>query len=66
MLKLDTRKIIDADGLNFISKNRSLLKYLKNSVITPHEMEMSRLIQEDLDYVKANRLSIAKKICFIV
>lgn len=65
ILKLDIRKIIDADGLNFISKNRSLLKYLKNSVITPHEMEMSRLIQEDLDYVKANRLSIAKKFALL-
>lgn len=28
-------------------------------------MEMSRLIQEDLDYVKANRLSIAKKFALL-
>lgn len=35
--------VIDADGLNLLSKNPSLLKYAKGAVITPHFLEMSRL-----------------------
>ncbi len=35
--------ILDADALNLLSKNPSLLKYIKGAVITPHAKEMSRL-----------------------
>lgn len=35
--------VLDADALNLISKNPSFLKYIKNSVITPHALEFSRL-----------------------
>ncbi len=37
--------VIDADGLNILSKNRKLLDFLpKNSVLTPHPGELKRLI----------------------
>ena len=37
--------VIDADALNLLSKNKSLLKFLpKNSVLTPHPKELERLI----------------------
>lgn len=35
--------VLDADALNLISKNPTFLKYIKNSVITPHALEFSRL-----------------------
>ena len=53
--------VIDADGLNAISRNTKVLKRIKNDfVITPHSGEMARLIGEDTAYVKKNRLSVAK------
>lgn len=44
--EINTEKIplvLDADGLNLLSQNPSLLKYIKGAVITPHAKEMSRL-----------------------
>ncbi len=35
--------VLDADALNLISRNPSLLKYTKGKIITPHPLEMSRL-----------------------
>ncbi|MFA7615594.1 MAG: NAD(P)H-hydrate dehydratase [Weeksellaceae bacterium] len=37
--------IIDADGINLLSKNKNLLKILpENTIITPHDRELERLI----------------------
>ena len=37
--------VIDADGLNLLSKNQLLLNYLpKNTILTPHPKELERLI----------------------
>ncbi len=51
--------VIDADGLNILSENKSLLKLLpKNSVLTPHPGELKRLIGEwkdDYDKLKKVR-----------
>lgn len=48
--------LIDADGLNMLSKNQDLLEQLpKNSVLTPHPGELKRLIGEwkdDFDKLK--------------
>ena len=48
--------VIDADGLNILSKNKSFLKFLpKNTVLTPHPKELERLIgtwKDDFDKLK--------------
>ncbi len=37
--------IIDADGLNILAENKTLLKYLpNNTILTPHPKELERLI----------------------
>jgi len=55
--------ILDADGLNVISRNLNILKKTKkNIVITPHPGEMSRLSGINIRDVQKNRISIAKEI----
>ncbi len=52
--------IIDADGLNLLSKIEKWWEILpKNTVITPHPGEMSRLCQTDTATVQANRWELA-------
>ena len=54
--------IIDADALNFIAENKSILKKLNpNTVLTPHPKEMARLIDIDVQNLQKNRFEIAKK-----
>lgn len=50
----DKSLVIDADGLNMLSKNTDLLKLLpENSVLTPHPGELKRLIGDwDNDFDK--------------
>ncbi|WP_434036154.1 NAD(P)H-hydrate dehydratase [Formosa sp. 4Alg 33] len=56
--------VIDADGINILSKNKELLKYLKeDTILTPHPKELERLIGawED-DFDKLNKAkAFAKK-----
>jgi len=62
ILKVDKPMVLDADALNAISKNIDALKKVKTKyVITPHEGEMARLINKRPEYVKNNRLIVAKK-----
>ena len=60
-----TPTILDADALNLVSKNPSFLKYIKNSVITPHFIEFSRLSSADLQEISSTpeefAFSFAKK-----
>lgn len=65
---VDTKKVplvLDADALNLISRNPSFLKYIKNTVITPHILEFSRLssasVQEILTTPSDFAYSYAKK-----
>lgn len=51
--------VIDADGLNIISKNLDKLPKEKNMVFTPHEMELSRLSGYSIEDIKKNREDIA-------
>lgn len=52
--------IIDADGLWAFSKNPKILDECKCSVIlTPHEMEMSRILNCSVEYLKENRQEIS-------
>ena len=50
--------VLDADALNLISKNPTLLKYAANKIITPHPMEMSRLCAQDVSDINADRESV--------
>ena len=54
--------VIDADGLNFISKDNSLKEYIKGrAIFTPHLGEMARLTGESIEEIKENRIEISKK-----
>ncbi len=54
--------IIDADGLNLLSKDVSLLKKKKcNVVLTPHPLEFARLCQIEKDEVLENRVYLSKE-----
>lgn len=61
--------VIDADGLNLLSKNHLLLTYLpKNTILTPHPKELERLIGTwKNDYEKLQKGSeFSKKYAVIV
>jgi hydroxyethylthiazole kinase-like uncharacterized protein yjeF len=51
--------VIDADGINLLSKNLLLLNYLpKNTILTPHPKELERLIGTwKNDYEKLQKVS---------
>ena len=53
--------IIDADGLNAISKDLSILKSKNNIILTPHMGEFSRLTGIEIDKIKADEENIARK-----
>ncbi|MBU3911839.1 MAG: NAD(P)H-hydrate dehydratase [Candidatus Omnitrophica bacterium] len=54
--------VLDADALNAASANPAILKKIKNPyIITPHQGEMAGLFKKDVDYIKKNRLIVAKK-----
>jgi len=54
--------VIDADALNAIAKDVSVLKTLKTTaVITPHPGEMSRLTGKNVEFIQKNRIDIAKE-----
>ena len=49
--------VLDADALNLLARNPSLLKYAKGNIITPHAAEMSRLIGLDISSILADPTS---------
>ncbi|WP_417194986.1 NAD(P)H-hydrate dehydratase [Bizionia sp.] len=64
-----TPLVIDADGINLLSKNKDLLKLLpQNTVLTPHPKELERLIgvwKDDFDKLKKVK-AFSKKYHLIV
>ena len=55
--------IIDADGLNLISKNLDIIgKYKNRIIITPHPGEMSKLSKKSTRFVQENRIKTAIRI----
>ncbi len=59
--KVKTPMIIDADGLNALSGNIDILKRRQGqTVVTPHEGEMARLLGKTPEEVRANREKAAK------
>ena len=54
--------VIDADALNTIAGNASLLRKIKNpKIITPHPGEMSRLTKRSVSFIEKNRKTVAKE-----
>ena len=61
--------VVDADGINLLSKNQLLLNYLpKNTILTPHPKELERLIGAwKNDYEKLKKVAeFSKKNAVIV
>ena len=54
--------MIDADGLNaHAGKLKSLLDRSGPAILTPHEGELGRLLEQDSELIKAKRLSSARE-----
>ncbi|MEZ4857740.1 MAG: NAD(P)H-hydrate dehydratase [Flavobacteriaceae bacterium] len=69
--KKDSLFVIDADAINLIAKDTSLLKLLpKQSILTPHEGELRRLLgnwESDFDKIeKAKDFSIKHELLVII
>lgn len=55
--------IIDADGLNALSRRIDILRKARTDIIlTPHPAELARLTGQETRYVLADRFSAAKKL----
>lgn len=60
--KINLPAVIDADALNALNNHLEVLKNHKGQLIlTPHQMEMSRLFRVKPGLIKKNRKLIAKK-----
>lgn len=57
--KFKGKIIIDADGLNALSKDISILHNKDNIILTPHLKEFSRLTGLSIDEINSNRNEIA-------
>lgn len=54
--------VIDADGINVLKDNLSILKNKSCRIImTPHLGEMSRITGLSIDYIKENRIEVSKE-----
>ena len=54
--------ILDADGINCINGRISILKEVKAPIVlTPHPLEMSRLISKPIAEIQENRIKTAKE-----
>ncbi len=54
--------VLDADGINCIAGNIELYRSMKGRfIVTPHEMEMARLLGCDVSYVSNSRLECARR-----
>lgn len=61
IIKTEKNLLIDADGLNILSKNLNLLEDRKNftTILTPHEGEFARLTGLPLEEIKNDRERLA-------
>lgn len=54
--------IIDADALNLVAQDLSILKQIScETIITPHVVEMSRLCEENVEYIKNHLIEVAQE-----
>ena len=52
--------VLDADALNLISQNPSLIKYARGKILTPHSAEMSRLINVSVEEILTDNIQICQ------
>ena len=59
---IDKPLVIDADGLNALASDMTILEKRKsrNIILTPHLLEFSRLIKTDLETIRKQRKSLVK------
>lgn len=58
---ITTPVVIDADGINTISNDISILMKSKAPIVlTPHPAEMARLLNVDTEYVQTHRFELAR------
>ena len=62
LAKLEVPVIIDADGLNLLSKMKEVPELPKNLILTPHPKEASRLLGVDTEKILNKPIMYAKKI----
>lgn len=63
ILKADKPTVIDADGINALSKDESLMNLLHSKVvITPHLGEMSRFSDTPIEQIRNDLIGFARKI----
>lgn len=64
--KFEGPMIVDADGLNALSKNVGILKQIKSSfcLLTPHPKEMERLSKTPYKKIQKNREEFLRDWCF--
>ncbi len=56
--------IVDADALYAVAMDMDMLRHCNCPLIfTPHEMEMARLINSDVEYVRSNRIEVSRQFC---
>ena len=54
--------VVDADGLNAVATDLSVLKRRKHAtILTPHVGELSRLLKQDPEEIELNRVEVAEK-----
>lgn len=60
-IKIDKKLLIDADGLNLLSKKLNLLEGRKDfsTILTPHEGEFARITGINIEEIKDNREKLA-------
>lgn len=62
LLNSEVPMVLDADALNILSNNMGMLKACSVPIVmTPHMMEMSRLIGKDVSKIAKDRFAIAKR-----
>lgn len=60
--QIESALVIDADGLNLLAQDKSLLSKRKpwSTVLTPHPGEMARLMNTKTETVQKDRIKVAK------
>lgn len=63
ILSLNCPAVIDADGINYLSVNKDILREAntQNLIFTPHPMEFSRFIGVDTDLICEERIKYAEE-----